>query len=101
MDFVQAKALKAECKQGFSSDKGLKIKLEDSRGKNSGWLPTKPLYVNEKINCLSDLGRIFIHRSGDVPFNFRNLVHGFLYSFVITPKIIQSDESIRRIAPNQ
>lgn len=63
--------------------------------------PPYPYNRIEHYNCWSDLGNIRIHRSGEIPVIPTQLEHKMSYTFVVTPKIIESDESIRRISPQE
>lgn len=81
---------------------GLFMNLHESK---SAWPEDRrkpyPFQKSEHYNCRSDLGNIRIHRSGDIPSVPTELEHQRSYSFVVTPKIIESDEGIRRIAPQE
>lgn len=99
MDFSGNKVLTAKCEHGLATNRGLKIVLRDTRDKNSGWSASKFQHENEHANCMYDLGRVSIHRRTNTPLDLSSIDHGKLHTFVITPTIIKSDESIRKIAP--
>lgn len=98
-DFEENNVLMGKCTHRSSMTKGIKIVATNSRSNDSGWLPTKTHYENMLYHCLSDLGSVSIHWKREAAFKFNSMIHGESYSFVITPKIVQSDESVRKIAP--
>lgn len=97
-DFLQKSAVNATCKH--SMDKGLKIVLQDSRSKISGWLPTNSAVDNQRYNCRSDLGSISVHHPNSRAEINEPITNGQSFSLAIEPLVIRSDQNIRRIAPH-
>lgn len=91
-----------QCKEKHSFiNSGLLMNLRESK---SAWPEDnkKPYPFKQSLhyNCRSDLGSIRIHRVGEVPTIPTSLEHKKSFSFVVTPKIIESDQAIRRFPPH-
>lgn len=77
--------------------KEMKLVFRYPRALNSGWLPTNARAVNHGFNCRSDLGTIDVHSGAEFPASHFKLMHGQSLSYSITPFVVASDDSIRKI----
>lgn len=95
--------MNVKCAEKHSTkESGLFMNLRESKSKiPEDMKQPYPLHISDHYNCRNDIGNIRIHQKGETSSAPTALEHSKIYSFVVTPKITESDESIRIMAPKE
>lgn len=102
-DFLKRNQLNVKCAEKYSTKNiGLFMNLLASKSR----IPEEkkqpyPMHKSDHYNCRNDIGNIRIHQRGETSSVPTALDHSLTYSLVVTPKITESDESIRIMAPKE
>lgn len=81
---------------------GMTIEVRLTKYALPDYMKTKNFGVIEPANCLSDLGYLYIHSSEiSHPKEAARVMTKNDYSFVLTPKIMSSDESLSNLPPKE